>query len=235
MSYNEKTKKRYNNRLKKFGYDPKTLGWLKGRQGIRFSALTEIGDLNNSSIVDIGCGFGDLYGFLQHKKYQCRYIGLDLNPELIRYGKMKYPKAKFEVFDIEKDPISGIYDWAIISGLFNFKRENNLKFIEMMLHKIFNSCRKGVAVDFMTSYVDYKVKNASYTSPEQIFKICKKITKRVSIRHDYMPFEFCVYIYKNQNMTKDHIFTEFRNLVEPDLRTNKWLKKPNTDNTSHNI
>ena len=67
-------------------------------------------------------------------------------------------------------------------------------------------CKKGVAMDFMSTYVDFKRKDSFHASPERVFKIAKKLSKRVVIRHDYLPFEFCVYIYKNNNLTKKHTF-----------------------------
>ena len=227
MDYSKKTKDRYDERLAKFGYNPKTLGWLKGRQGIRFSVLTSIGTMNNSNILDVGCGFGDLCGFLKYKKLKFQYLGLELNPNLIEYGKDRYLQANFKIFDIEKNNIIGKYDWVIISGLFNFKRDNPYWFIEFVLRKVFRSCRKGVSVDFMTSYVDFKNRNANYVEPEKIMKICKKITPRMSLRHDYMPFKFCVYLYKNDKKTTNNIFMEYYRSLDKYFRTNKWLKKIN--------
>ena len=44
MSFSEDDKKkvisRYTERYNKFGYDPKSLGWDKGKQDIRFDVLT---------------------------------------------------------------------------------------------------------------------------------------------------------------------------------------------------
>ncbi len=220
----EATKNRYNKRLAEFGYNPKTLGWMKGRQGIRFSALTQIDNLNNSRILDVGCGFGDLYGFLKFKKLNFKYLGLDINPNLIQIGKKKYPKVKFRIFDIEKNKIPKNYDWAIISGLFNFKREDNYGFIEKCLKKIFLACNKGLAVDFMSSYVDSRTKNLSYTSPEKIMKISKNISKRLTIRHDFMPYEFCLYMYKDQKITNDNVFNSYKSSIPEKIRTDKWLQ-----------
>ena len=61
------TIERYNKRLKKYGYDSRTLGWFKGRQPIRSEVVSEIGELDNCSILDVGCGFGDLDRFLIKK------------------------------------------------------------------------------------------------------------------------------------------------------------------------
>ena len=69
--------------------------------------------------------------------------------------------------------------------------------------------KKGVAMDFLSTYVDYKTKGTFHTSPEHIFKIAKKLSKRVAIRHDYLPFEFCVYLYKQDQIDKDLSFKYF--------------------------
>lgn len=220
----DKTRSRYDKRIKKFGYSPKSLGWMKGNQGIRFSALTEIGMMKNSRIFDIGCGFGDLYHFLKISSKNFQYIGFELNENLISLAKKKYPRIKFKQFDIEKDQIRGKCDWVITSGLFNFKRKDNYKFIKKSLEKIFNSCKKGVAIDFISDYVDYKNKDTFYSSPEKIFKICKDLSPRIILRHDYMPFEFCVYIYKNNSFSKNLVFDDFKNSIKKDFITNMWLK-----------
>lgn len=55
--------KRYNDRLDKFGYAPESLGWGGGkeRQYLRFKILSEIGLQVGDSILDVGCGFADMY------------------------------------------------------------------------------------------------------------------------------------------------------------------------------
>ena len=75
-SYSILAKKIYNDNLAKYGYNVKALGWLNGRQKVRFSALTNIGNLQNSKILDVGCSFGDLYGYL--KKEKSRFLILVL-------------------------------------------------------------------------------------------------------------------------------------------------------------
>jgi 2-polyprenyl-3-methyl-5-hydroxy-6-metoxy-1,4-benzoquinol methylase len=51
---------RYSRRFAEHGYSPKTLGWDKGKQDIRFAVLTSQYDFAGKRVLDIGCGFGDL-------------------------------------------------------------------------------------------------------------------------------------------------------------------------------
>jgi SAM-dependent methyltransferase len=204
---------RYNDRLKKYGYDPKTLGWVKGKQEVRFQVLSEIGNIDNSSIMDIGCGFGDLYGFLKNKGLNIRYTGVDLNSSLIDIAEKIYPEAKFCVLDCDEEEIEGSYDWIFASGVFNFRLEDNHSFIAGILNKMFRACNKGMAADFLSSYVDYQNEGAFHSRPEEIFSLGKSMSRRVALRHDYMPFEFCVYVYKDDRFNERTVFEEYdRNL-----------------------
>ena len=205
----KETIERYNERLKKYGYDPKTLGWLKGKQDIRFYILTEIGIRNNDSILDVGCGFGDLFGFFNKKKMDIKYTGVDINPNLIDIGKKVYPSANFSVMDFEQEDIAKKFDWVLASGIFNFKLENNDEFIKNMLKKMFDISKKGVAVDFMSSYVDFQNEGAHHTKPEEVFSYSKTLSKRIVLRNDYFPFEFCLYLYKNDSFNEKTVFIEY--------------------------
>ncbi len=201
--------RRYNERLAKYGYDPRSLGWLKGRQTVRFTVLSEIGDIKNSCVLDVGCGFGDLYGFFKKIGVKVKYTGCDINSNLIATAKERYPKGKFLVADIDSNAIHGSFDWVFATGVFEFKYPNMLNFVKHMLTKMFNLTKKGVAADFMSSYVDYKGKDGFYASPEKIFRIAKGLSRGVTLRHDYMPFEFCIYIYKDNKINRRNVFSSF--------------------------
>lgn len=51
---------RYSKRFGEFGYSPKSLGWNKGKQDIRFEILTSLYNFHDKTILDAGCGFGNL-------------------------------------------------------------------------------------------------------------------------------------------------------------------------------
>lgn len=81
----------YNETLEIYGYDQRALREFKGRQPLRYEVLSEIGDLNNCSILDVGCGFGDIYAFLIKKGLNIKYTGYDINPNFIIIAKKGTP------------------------------------------------------------------------------------------------------------------------------------------------
>ena len=206
-----KTKKsilnHYTELYKKFGKSPVSLGWTRGKQDIRFKAHSQIGNLKNSSILDIGCGFGDLLGFLNKKRLNVKYTGIDINQKFIELAKKKHPNSYFEVRDIEKKSFKKKFDWVFAIGTTN--QSGSYKYIEDLLGEMFGYCKKGVTMDFLSSYVDFKKPENFHASPEKVFKIAKKLSKRVVLRHDYLPFEFCIYVYKNDKIAKNLSYKSF--------------------------
>ena len=79
----KKVQERYTARHKTHGNLPETLGWNKGRQIPRFQSLTGSFSLQNISVLDIGCGFGDLIPYLEKHGSIKSYLGIDLVPSLI--------------------------------------------------------------------------------------------------------------------------------------------------------
>ena len=65
---------RYSERYKKLGYSIGTLGWgSKEQQEYRFSiSTTLLPSLKDKNILDIGCGFGDFFLFLEKNKIEVK-------------------------------------------------------------------------------------------------------------------------------------------------------------------
>jgi SAM-dependent methyltransferase len=186
----------YNSQFYIYGYDSRSLGWRKGTQAIRFKNLTIIGDLEGCSILDVGCGFGDLYGYLKSNGVNVKYTGVDINRNFIRTAREIYPEAQFIEADFEESVIYGKYDWAFASGIFNLKIDDNRSFIENTLRKMFKLCRRGLAADFLDTRMALKGSGLYYQDAQAILGFCSKLSDRVRLRNDYLPSDFCVYVYK---------------------------------------
>ncbi len=198
----------YNELFEKFGIDPASLGEPKGRTKLRFDVMTKIGNLNNCKILDVGCGFGYLVTYLKKYKKNIKYTGVEINSDFIKIAKKMHPNHRFQERDIEKKKFKEKFDWVFGIGLAS--KVDSYSYLESILKEMINISNKGVVMNFITDYVDFKNKGTFYTSPEKIFKIAKKFSKRVVLRHDYLPFEFCIYIYKEDEIDKkDSSFKKF--------------------------
>lgn len=201
---------RYSDRYKEHGFSPKSLGWGKeGREELRFEVLVD-GFEGAGDILDVGCGFGDFYGYLSAKGWTGRYVGLDITEQLVQEGRKQYPGAElivgsFDEFPAERDS----FDYAVLSGVFNFKLvgEDNLDFIRRTVEKMFLAARRAVIFNFQNDWVDYQGELAFHASFADILSIVRNLSRRFVLRQDYMPFESTIYIYKEDRFNKNNVFS----------------------------
>lgn len=206
--YNE----RYSRRLKEFGYSPETLGWGKnGRQEVRFAVLADMAIKNpSSSVLDVGCGFGDLYAFMKKKGWNAQYTGIDIVPGLLEVGRSVHDNIDLRNADISLVNDLQVYDYVIASGIFNAKLKGSDNKIHMSntIKAMFDHARVAVCIDFMSTYVDFEKEGSWHTDPIWAFELARSLSRRIILRYDYMPFEFALFIFKDDSISEANTFKQ---------------------------
>jgi SAM-dependent methyltransferase len=212
----EATIRRYRERFAQTGYSPSTLGWKKGKQEIRFNVLASFFDCREKSILDIGCGFGDLFGYLRSTiDGKVDYTGIDLVEELVEEGRRHYGPvgAKFVVGEFLETDLQRKFDVVIASGVFNHKPilGDNYPLIHASMKKACEICRDGVAFDFLSDKVDFRLGHTFHSSPERILSMAYGLSRNIVLRNDYMPFEFAVALYREDTFAEeDTVFHRYK-------------------------
>lgn len=185
----------YEDSLKKYGDDAQGVHWLnQDTQKIRFKVLSKIADLNNKKILDVGCGFGDLYQFLVSKNIIVDYTGIDIVPEFIDKARKNFPNIRFQVTDI--NDLNENYDYILASGTLSFEVEDSKNYYFSIIRKMFEHAKYGIAFNMLNSTVHNTDETYfTYNIPE-ILAYCKTLTENVEIISDYLPQDFTVYMYK---------------------------------------
>jgi SAM-dependent methyltransferase len=205
---------RYEKRLQEFGYSPATLGWgVNGRQEVRFSVLAELAlRMPQSSVLDVGCGFCDLYDFLDKQGWQGRYTGIDIVPGLLEVARQRHPDLDVRELDItDESVLLDEYDLVISSGALNaaLPSGGNEVHIEVALRGMHRRSRYATCVDFLSSYVDFQKPGAYHTDPSWALAAAKRLTRRVLLRHDYMPYEFSLFLFRDDAISERRVFQGF--------------------------
>ncbi|OGJ87089.1 MAG: hypothetical protein A2268_15385 [Candidatus Raymondbacteria bacterium RifOxyA12_full_50_37] len=205
------TIKRYANRYREHGYSPLSLGWGKGgRQKIRFGAMAGIGIGPSDSVLDVGCGFGDFQAYLKGQGWKGRYLGIDFVDDFLLEARKQHPQIRVKNADILSRSFVERFDFVVSSGIFNTRlkhEKGEYAYIRKMMARMLSLSRKGVACDFISSYVDFRNKTTFHAEPEKLCAIAKSLSRRVLMRHDYLPFEFMVYMYTNDGVdTRGGVF-----------------------------
>ena len=191
---------RYRERLQKLGpgIDALASGTTE-RRATRFGILSSLGNMQGASVLDIGCGLADFYAYLLENGIEANYTGYDITEDFIQIAQERFPNGHFEVRDIQTQGIPTRFDYIVSSQTFNnrFMHDDNMQVMQDVLRIAYEACDKGLAVDMMTSYVDFKEDHLFYYQPEDIFRYAKSLTKRVMLRHDYPMFEFAIFLFKD--------------------------------------
>ncbi len=175
---------------------PHALGWRDAHSQLsRFAVLASIADLTGVSILDEGCGVGDLYPYLTERFSGVRYTGIDVNESLIQAGKQKYPKANLSVADFS-DYQSGPFDYVFSSGALTFKIPNHREVYFGHIKKMFQLAGRGVAFNMLDSARVQEDDTYATYDPLEVHALCRTLTERIAFRHDYSDEDFTFYLYR---------------------------------------
>ena len=73
---------------------------------------------------------------------------------------------------------------------------DQLKNIERTMFELFKLAKKGIALNFLSMFAKNILANEYYCNPVDILKIALTISRKVTLRHDYMPHDFTIYLLK---------------------------------------
>lgn len=186
---------------KRYGRSVEALGWLKGKQNLRFRNLSRHIDKQDFTVLDFGCGLGDLYVFLKKRYKQFRYLGVDLVGEFISDNNVFFQSedALFKKIECYTDIVED-FDYVILSGVFNFLYDQSMLVHQATVFEIiehlYNKSSVAFSTDFLSPYVDYKQQNAYHQDISSLLKHLPQKYKCFELNHSYMPFEFSITIYK---------------------------------------
>jgi SAM-dependent methyltransferase len=190
----------FDRKLLQHGDRPEAVGWSSKGQVLRHQSMLDVGNINNSKILDFGCGKGDFYSFLKERGIYVKYTGFDINEKLISLAKEKYPGVDFRVFDIDNDILDEDFDFIFLCGVFNLKVEGIDETIKKTLARLFQHCGTALAFNALSSHEPKKDFELHYISPEDIFTFSmKNLSPNVSLRHERIMYDFTIFVYRDIN------------------------------------
>lgn len=210
----EKTINRYCGRLKKFGYDPRTLGWGDRQQQHYRFAQTLAGpiEFNARTVLDIGCGFGDYRDFLHESEIAvAAYKGWDINADLVTEASRRHRNdlmTEFSVFnllspDLDEAAIKPIANIGVMLGVLNFNlgdQASNYRYTDLALTRAWGLVDTALVVDFLSAHrtPNYAAEpGVFYHDPSRMIEYALSLSSSVTLMHNYLPIpqrEFMLFI-----------------------------------------
>ena len=192
--YIDKLRSHYAPLVSKCGDSYRAVDWgSSSSQHKRFDILLNSTDWQHKRILDVGCGVGHLAGYLDKHGFDGCYLGVDMVPEMIQKCRNYHKAHDFESIINLEEAKSFDADLVIASGLFTFADQQRFK---QTISQLFDLTSDVLAFNSLSSWAKNQVQGEFYAHPITTFEYCSTLSTCVTIRHDYMPHDFTVYLYK---------------------------------------
>jgi len=186
----------YDERVRRYGDDVRSLDWgSRESQRLRFSVISGVGPLAGSTLLDVGCGLGDLAGWVGEG---VDYTGVDIAAAMVEAARSLRPARRFEVGHL-LDPTfaPGPFDVVVASGIFAKRSAEPQEYFEAMVRSMWRRARRAVAFNVLSAWGPSPDRDEFQAEPLAALAFCRTLTPFVTLRHDYLPHDFTVYMYRD--------------------------------------
>lgn len=189
------TKIFYGTAYEVYGETPRGVQWHSiETQEVRFRVLREFlpQDLSRLSLVDAGCGFGDLYLYLQRQGDEPgRYIGIDLMEPMVEAARRR-TGCEILLLDILDESVAlPEADVYLCSGAMNtLTRDETRRFINRCL----DASRFGFVFNLLKGWNTSTIYNLYL--PREIRALARELGVECEIREGYLATDFSAAFWK---------------------------------------
>ena len=180
----------YKNAVQKHGLTPQGVCWLSyGHQQIRFEMICELlgEDLQEASLVDAGCGFGDFYSYLQNNLLEPKhYIGIDTIESMCEIAKSKTKQTILHA-DITNSELP-VSDYVICSGAMNVLTPFET---QLFVNNCYRASKKAFIFNVLCGEEQSQTYN--YLSKQKITQMAKSLNvSKIELREEYLQGDITV-------------------------------------------
>ena len=196
----------------------KALGWRsKSSQIKRFEVIATIGNLNECTLLDIGCGYGDLKRFLDQAFTNYTYIGIDQMPQFISVANKRYgalPNTYFFQSDFATVEFPKV-DYVVASGAFAYRCQSQNFHFEM-IRKMYAAATRAVAFNMLDAARFPKHDLLIGHNIDRVAAFCLQLSHRTKVIKGYLPDDFTMIVNKGSDHTSG-----YENTAQPERKNHE--------------
>lgn len=163
-------------------------------QQARFQVLADNVPLAGKSLLDVGCGLGDLWAFLKSRSIPTAYLGVDLVEKMAASAARLHPDGEFLCADVFADHAfdQRRFDVVFASGAFNLDLGNNMEFLPVALERLLSLAREFLVFNLLHHRAPRKYEHCAYYDPGQVLSLLEPMPCQARLIDDYLPNDFTV-------------------------------------------
>jgi len=187
----------HRHRIAEFGReDVKALGWRGTEsQQKRFEVIASLADFTASTVLDVGCGRGDLKAFLDERFEDVAYLGIDQMPEFIADANARYAggsPCRFYEGDFTTAAFPRV-DYVIASGALGYRTQDD-EFLHDMICRLYASADRAAIFNVLDAKRFPAHPLLLGRDCEQVAAYCRTLSPMVEVVKGYLPDDMTVRI-----------------------------------------
>jgi trans-aconitate methyltransferase len=172
------------------------LGWRQpASQTKRFDVIVQVGDLNGRSVLDVGCGYGDLKDYLDQRFSDIVYIGIDQMHEFISEAEERYEgHADTHFFETDFSTVQlPNVDYVIASGALAY-RSDDPDFHTNMVRKMYDSAARALVFNMLDAdrFPEHPLIRGH--NLDEVVERCQELCPNVQVVQGYLNDDFTVFM-----------------------------------------
>lgn len=165
-------------------------------QRIRFDVLASGLALADKRVLDVGCGMADFKSYLDERGIACTYAGVDASARMVAEARKRHEKVALTVGDILAPGIGTPCDVALANGIFYLLGERADVLQREIIEHMWELAEDAVAFTSLSSWAPEQSEGEYLADPIALLRFCRTLTPWVRLRHDYLPHDFTIFLYK---------------------------------------
>lgn len=190
------------------------VGWRNAaEQRLRFEACLSALPLHRvRSVLDVGCGLGDLAATLRHRGFTGAYLGVDLLPSMINAASARFPNERFVCGDLTREPslAPGPFDLVVACGTLSLRVPDYAAHFHALIDAMWERTHRALAL-LVPSHRARRhtvVERGAATTfvyhrAERLRAHLASRSPWITLREDALPTDLIAYLYRHASPLLD--------------------------------
>jgi SAM-dependent methyltransferase len=171
-----------------------SLGWRNATsQARRFEVIAEACDFEGASVLDVGCGRGDLKGFLDARVDRFSYLGLEHVAAFVDDARSRYadhPRTDFVQCDFSAVALPPA-DHVVASGALGYRCPDP-DFHMTMIRRMFAVARRTLVFNLLDVAAFPEHPLLVGRDREEVLAFCRSLSPDVELIDEYLEDDFTI-------------------------------------------
>jgi predicted TPR repeat methyltransferase len=144
----------------------------------------------------VGCGLAHYADYLERRYDDIRYTGIDLSSAMIELAGRRRSDLDLRVANLLDIQDGLSYDVVNANGIFYLLGDEAPDLVPRLVERMWSLARVAMAFNSLSAWAPSRDPNEYQAHPLETAEMCRQFSPRIVLRHDYMPHDFTIYVYR---------------------------------------